>query len=163
MLSSKELDQALRRAIKLFWKTRSAQGEVQGAKSGAKDAGTRSMVTGGKQMDGFISLFARVIKGEGISSNAIHTRDTTLPGFFRPEKDWDLVVVYDSRLVATVEFKSHIGPSFGNNFNNRVEEALAGLHDASGGAPEIHFSRPSAPTSLPGFSGIPGYLVFRAV
>jgi hypothetical protein len=129
VLSSKELNQALRRAITHFWETRSAQGEAQGTKSGAKDAGSRSMVTGGKQMDGLISLFASVIESEGISANAVHTRDTTLPGFFRPEKDWDLVVVHDSRLVATVEFKSHIGPSFGNNFNNRVEEALGNATD----------------------------------
>ena len=27
-------------------------------------------------------------------------------------------------LIAAIEFKSQVGPSFGNNFNNRVEEAL---------------------------------------
>ena len=27
-------------------------------------------------------------------------------------------------LVATLEFKSQVGPSFGNNFNNRTEEAI---------------------------------------
>jgi hypothetical protein len=129
VLSSKELGEGLRQAITHFWKTRSAQGKAQGTKSGAKDAGARSMVTGGKQMDGFISLFASVVEAEGISANAVHTRDTTLPGFFRPEKDWDLVVVHGGRLVATVEFKSHIGPSFGNNFNNRVEEALGNATD----------------------------------
>ena len=28
------------------------------------------------------------------------------------------------RLVAALEFKSQVGPSFGNNFNNRTEEAI---------------------------------------
>jgi hypothetical protein len=26
--------------------------------------------------------------------------------------------------LASIEFKTHAGPSFGNNFSNRVEEAL---------------------------------------
>ena len=86
------------------------------------------MVTGGKQMDGFVSLFAGIIKAEGIPASAINLRNTTLPGYFRPEKDWDLVVVLNGRLIAGVEFKSHIG-SFGNNFNNRVEEALGNATD----------------------------------
>ena len=57
------------------------------------------MVTGGKQMDGFVSLFARIVQDEGIPASAINVRDTTLPGYFRPEKDWDLVVVVDGKLV----------------------------------------------------------------
>lgn len=87
------------------------------------------MVTGGKQMSAFISLFARIIEREGIPKHGIHLRETTLPGYFRPEKDWDLVAVLDGILVATIEFKSHIGPSFGNNLNNRVEEALGSATD----------------------------------
>ena len=87
------------------------------------------MVTGGKQLDGFISLFARIIEAEGIPKTAIDIRDTTLPGYFRAEKDWDLVVIVGGKLIASVEFKSHIGPSFGNNFNNRVEEALGNATD----------------------------------
>ena len=120
--------QDLRRAVAHFWNTRASQGRRQGGKSGAKDAGARSMVTGGKQMDGFVSLFAGIVEAEGIPASAVNVRDTTLPGYFRPEKDWDLVVVLDGRLIASVEFKSHIG-SFGNNFNNRVEEALGNATD----------------------------------
>jgi hypothetical protein len=86
------------------------------------------MVTGGKQMNGFVSLFASIIEAEGIPASAVNVRATTLPGYFRPEKDWDLVVVLDGRLIASVEFKSHVG-SFGNNFNNRVEEALGNATD----------------------------------
>jgi hypothetical protein len=39
-----------------------------------------------------------------------------------------LLIVADRRLVAIVEFKSHVG-SFGNNFNNRTEEALGNATD----------------------------------
>jgi hypothetical protein len=126
---SMDLQQELRRAVAAFWETRNSQGKAQGGTTGAKDAGNRSMVTGGKQMDGFVSLFAHIVEAEGIPASAINIRDTTLPGYFRPEKDWDLVVIVDGNLIASVEFKSHIGPSFGNNFNNRVEEALGNAAD----------------------------------
>lgn len=32
-------------------------------------------------------------------------------------------------LVAAIEFKSQVGPSFGNNFNNRIEEAVGSALD----------------------------------
>jgi type II restriction enzyme len=32
-------------------------------------------------------------------------------------------------LIAAIEFKSQVGPSFGNNFNNRTEEAIGTGHD----------------------------------
>jgi hypothetical protein len=52
-----------------------------------------------------------------------------LPGWFRAEKKWDLVVVHQRQLLAALEFKSQVGPSFGNNFNNRTEEALGSAAD----------------------------------
>ena len=39
------------------------------------------------------------------------------------------MVVHENELRATLEFKSQIGPSFGNNFNNRTEEALRSATD----------------------------------
>ena len=33
------------------------------------------------------------------------------------------------RLIAAIELKSQVGPSFGNNFNNRTEEAIGTAHD----------------------------------
>jgi len=38
-------------------------------------------------------------------------------------------VVVDGVLLAAFEFKSQVGPSFGNNFNNRTEEALGSATD----------------------------------
>lgn len=34
------------------------------------------------------------------------------------------MLINDGRLVAAIEFKSQVGPWFGNNFNNRAEEAI---------------------------------------
>jgi hypothetical protein len=124
-----DIQWGVRKAIQHFWKTRTSQGSRQGVKTGTKDAGKRSMVTGGKQLDGFVELFANLIEEEGLDRKYLHVKKTSLPGYYRPVKDWDFIVVVDGELVATIEFKSHVGPSFGNNFNNRVEEALGNATD----------------------------------
>jgi len=82
-------------------------------------------VTGGAQMDGFISLFKKLITSAGIPANCVFSnKSLELPGFFRPTKAWDLLVIKNHHLIAAVEAKSQVGPSFGNNFNNRTEEAM---------------------------------------
>ncbi|MEW5974778.1 MAG: PaeR7I family type II restriction endonuclease [Acidobacteriota bacterium] len=124
------LDKAVRRAIRQFWHTRGRQARAQGAKSGDRDRGARSAVTGGAHLDGFAELIRNLIVKAGVSDTAVHRRvRTELPGYYRAEKKWDLVVVLDGRLFATVEFKAQVGPSFGNNYNNRTEEALGNATD----------------------------------
>lgn len=113
----------------IYWATRTAQQQKQ-QQSGRADQGLRSAVTGGAQMDGFIQLFADLITDCGLPSKFIHRKKTiVLPGFFRPTKEWDLIVVKDGTLIAAIEAKSQVGPSFGNNFNNRTEEALGSALD----------------------------------
>ena len=81
-------------------------------------------------MDGFIRCFANTINKSGISKKCIFTRKSLeLPGFFRPTKKWDLLVVREGQLIAALEAKSQAGPSFGNNFNNRTEEAMGSALD----------------------------------
>ena len=119
----------VRSAVKYFWATRQTQAKKQVA-SGKADAGARSAVTGGAQMDGFISLFADLIKDAGIPESAIFRKKAIeLPGFFRPTKEWDLLIVLRGQLVLALEAKSQVGPSFGNNFNNRTEEAMGSALD----------------------------------
>ncbi len=115
-------------AVAHFWRTRLKQGESQGSTTGVKDTSGRSAVTGGAQLDGFIRLLASILEDAGLPEHTIHTQQTVLPGYFRPTKEWDLVAVVDGQLLATIEFKSQVG-SFGNNFNNRVEEALGSATD----------------------------------
>jgi len=121
----------LGKAVKHFWRTRGKQKERQGGNSGRKDAGNRGAVTGGKHADGFVKLIASIVKDGALPRVDIHVTEKkprTLPGFYRPCKEWDLVVLSDSSLVAVVEVKSQVG-SFGNNFNNRVEEAVGNATD----------------------------------
>ena len=77
-------------------------------------------------MDGFIQLVRDLLLEEAnVSSECCFIdRHVDLPGYFRSEKQWDLLVVADGNLLASIEFKSQVGPSFGNNYNNRTEEAL---------------------------------------
>lgn len=118
-------------AVKHFWRVRAHQQKRQGSKTGVKDAGRRGSVTGGKHADGFIKLIAAIVRDAGLPDVSVHVSEKTrrtLPGFFRPTKEWDLVVTSGNDLVAAVEVKSQVG-SFGNNFNNRVEEALGNATD----------------------------------
>jgi hypothetical protein len=124
-----KLDKRISKAVKLFWKTRQRQDTQQGVTSGQRDTGNRTCVTGGKQMDGFVGLIEEFLLESGNPSNSIYcTCKRELPGYFRAEKNWDLVVVHQEALVAAMEFKSQVG-SFGNNFNNRTEEALGSATD----------------------------------
>lgn len=111
-------------AVKFFWDTRESQG-----KNAIGDQGSRTKVTGGKQMEGFEHLATEVIKEAGMPADSIFSRSSLeLPGYYRPEKKWDLLVIHNNKLITALEFKSQVG-SFGNNFNNRSEEAIGTASD----------------------------------
>ncbi|MEW5823989.1 MAG: PaeR7I family type II restriction endonuclease [Pseudomonadota bacterium] len=119
-----------REAVKAFWGNREAAKQKQ-IEAGKADQGERAGVTAGKNMDGFLALVLDIIKANGLDHAEIHQNRAmlTLPGYFRPTKLWDLLVIYKGELVAAIELKSQVGPSFGNNFNNRTEEAIGTAHD----------------------------------
>ncbi len=56
-----------------------------------------------------------------------------------------MLVINDGRLVAALEFKSQVGPSFGNNFNNRAEEAIGTALDLWTAYREGAFEQASRP------------------
>jgi len=119
-----------REAVMAFWGNREKARQKQ-IEAGKVDAGERAGVTAGKNMDGFIALIIDLVHANGLSHAQIH-RDravVTLPGYYRPTKLWDLLVIHEGRLIAAIELKSQVGPSFGNNFNNRTEEAIGTAHD----------------------------------
>ena len=118
------LNKKISEAVRSYWLTREGQTKRQ-KEAGRVDQGARSAVTGGAQMDGFISLITEILCNAGIDSRHIFRKTCIeLPGFFRPTKEWDLLVVKDGQLIVALEAKSQVGPSFGNNFNNRTEEAV---------------------------------------
>jgi len=128
-LWKKEYDSELSKAIEFFWKTRESQSEEQ-KQRGATDAGRRGTVTGGQHMNSLAQLMRHMATDVGVPPAWIYSKANELPGYFRPTKKWDLLIISDDkRLLACIEFKSHVGPSFGNNYNNRVEEALGDAVD----------------------------------
>jgi len=118
-----DFDASLSLAVSTFWATRSSGTSTQG--------GTRGNVIAGKNLDGFLTVVQAVAKHCGIPETSIFTngrRDLTLPGYYRPTKNWDVLIVHRQRLLAVLEFKSQVG-SFGNNFNNRTEEVIGNASD----------------------------------
>lgn len=123
------IDKLTKTAVAHYWNTLEQQGSRQRDGESA-DRGRRSAVTGGQQMNGFCALVQHVLLKNGLQDCHIHIETKlVLPGFFRPTKKWDMLVVHDGTLLAAMEFKSQRGPSFGNNFNNRTEEAIGTAHD----------------------------------
>jgi hypothetical protein len=137
-------NELIKSAIKHFWDTRNKQKAEQGDRE-VKDTGNRSSVTGGKQLDGFINLLYQVAVDIGIPTNCIYIKGNQLPGYFRPTKDWDMLIISPTqKLIAVVELKSQVG-SFGNNFNNRTEEALGSAIDLWTAFREKAYPNQSAP------------------
>ena len=112
-----------------YWTARRKQ-QAKQVEGGEIDTGTRGAVVGGTQMGALEVLVAGVLIEAGLDRSDVRTRTAVqLPGYYRPEKKWDLIVVSKNQLVCVVEFKSQVGPSFGNNFNNRAEEAIGSATD----------------------------------
>lgn len=125
-----DYERKARDATMAFWGNR--QKALQAKKEAGKtDQGERGAVTAGNTMDGFTALMIDLVEANGLRHASIyrHRPVLTLPGYFRPTKLWDILVILDGRLIAAVEMKSHVGPSFGNNANNRAEEAIGTAHD----------------------------------
>ena len=118
----------VRHAVDEYWHGRISQASRQ-QRRGVRDVGTRSEVTGGGQLDAFGNILQEVAWGAGYEPSEVAFRPALyLPGFYRPQKRWDLVVFRKGRIDAAVELKSQAG-SFKNNFNNRAEESLGLARD----------------------------------
>jgi hypothetical protein len=140
-----DYERKAKEAIKAFWGNRDAAKKKQ-KESGKSDQGERAGVTAGNNMDGFLALFMDVVRSNGLAHAEIFQKRSvlTLPGFFRPTKLWDLLVVHKKQLIVAIEMKSHVG-SFGNNYNNRTEEAIGTAHDIWTAYREGAFGKQSRP------------------
>lgn len=141
-----DYDRKARASVKAFWRNRKKARQKQ-IEAGTSDQGERAGVTGGKNMDGFLSLVKDLVTANGLGDAEIHHKRAllTLPGYFRPTKMWDILVLHKGKLIAAVELKSQVGPSFGNNFNNRTEEAIGTAHDLWTAYREKAFGETSRP------------------
>lgn len=127
-------------AIKHWWTSK------QTPKPKKTQGGTRDANLHGKTMDGFAAVLRTFLIELGVKPEHIFagghltTTPSILPSYFRPSKNWDLIVLANSRfhpapgdstpptLYAAIEFKSQ-DKSIGNNQNNRLEESIGNAHD----------------------------------
>lgn len=101
------------------------------AAAGHSDQGRRAGITSGKHLDPVAEIIRDDLVDIGFDPEEIYDegRTCTLPGWFRPTKNWDLLAFDGGELVTAVELKS-ISSSFGNNANNRAEESIGSAVDA---------------------------------
>lgn len=125
-----DYERKAREAVMAFWgnRAKALQAKIE---AGTMDTGERGAVTAGNTMDGFTALLIDLVEANGLGHADIHQRRhvLTLPGYYRPTKLWDVLIIHEGRLIAALEMKSQVGPSFGNNANNRAEEAIGSAHD----------------------------------
>ena len=122
-------DSEYRLAIHACWTGRLSAAQRQTAAGLVADVGLRSGVTSGRHLDPLAAVVAKVFIDAGLPKDSIYLNQRVeLPGFFRAEKKWDLIAVHGDELVAAIEFKSILG-SYGNNLNNRAEEAIGNAQD----------------------------------
>lgn len=118
-------------AVAAYWNVKNAQHMVSAVKDKV-GSGTAGSVRGGKHFDGLSALLAKFFLDAGFPPSSVHInkrKNLVLPGYYRPQKLWDVVIVHNNTLVAAFEFKALGGPSFGNNYSNRIEEALGSAAD----------------------------------
>ena len=119
-MSQPALDERLQNAIRRFWMTRD-------------DA----------QMNGFVTLVQELLDERKVPSHHVYSDSyVEPPGWYRPEKKWNLLVVADGRLQAGIEFESQVG-SFGGS--NWTEEALGSASDVWAAYREGAFKPTRAP------------------
>jgi hypothetical protein len=58
-------------------------------------------------MNGFVELVRELLCENGLEKAHVHCEACLeLPGWYRPEKKWDLLFVSGGQLIAGIEFKS---------------------------------------------------------
>lgn len=122
--------------------------EVQ-SERGKADQGGRMGITSGKHLNAVAEIIKRDLIKIGLSPDKIFDKGKmcTLPGWFRPTKDWDILAFEKNRLVAAIELKS-ISSSFGNNANNRSEESIGSAYDALTAYKENLFGNENIPPAI---------------
>ncbi len=98
---------------------------------GTIDVGTRSQVTAGKHLDEVVGMMAGELIGFAAGNGSVFygKNGVDIPGWFRASKQWDILAFKGDQLIAGIELKS-VSSSYGNNLNNRLEEAIGEAVDA---------------------------------
>jgi hypothetical protein len=115
-------------AVASYWDVRAAQAK-RSKEAGVLNTGLRSEVTGGRHLDALELLLVEVLVDAGMPADMLEVKRRPVPGYFRRDKSWDIVVTIQDRVLAIIELKSIVGNNPGQNFNNRTDEALGQAMD----------------------------------
>lgn len=91
----------------------------------------RETAVKGNSLDSLADTIENIVLNSVCSQSKISVlkgRKAHVPGYFRPAKNWDIVIKKNDDIIAVIELKS-LTCSHGNNFNNRVEECLGNAID----------------------------------
>jgi type II restriction enzyme len=119
---------AVQDAVIEYWNVRREQA-VKSRRAGVLNTGLRAEVTGGQHLNALQTLLVQVFADAGVPPRLMEVKRRPIPGYFRRDKSWDVVVTIESRVVGIIELKSIVGASPGQNFNNRTDEALGQAMD----------------------------------
>ncbi len=107
-----ELNRRVAAAVLDYWDRRGGQSKRQ-RDLGVTDTGTRGEVTGGQHLNAFCELVCEVVRSAGFDGAELRFKTgVELPGYYRPQKKWDIVVIRENKLCAAMEMKSQGGPEF---------------------------------------------------
>lgn len=115
-------------AVATYWAVRQSQA-VRSRDAGVLNTGLRAEVTAGRHLDALESLLIEVLVDAGVPASMMEVKRRPIPGYFRRDKSWDVVVTIEGRVLAIIELKSIVGGNPGQNFNNRTDEALGQAMD----------------------------------
>lgn len=126
-----DLENEAQQAVQYYWASRRSAAK-KNAEGERVDQGLRGAATGGQALNQFVNVMQWLVEQSGFTGAQVGLRRgaIALPGYYRPSKQWDLVVTHEGDVVAAIEFKSHMGLSqLGKNYNNRKEEAIGSAAD----------------------------------
>lgn len=85
-----------RKEVLALWNLRS-KAEKKARKGGNTDPGLRAGVTSGRHLDPLSELVRSIFIDAGIPAENVHcgSKNLEIPGFYRPQKKWDVVVVHN--------------------------------------------------------------------
>jgi len=115
-------------AVASYWDVRQSQAQ-RSREAGVVNTGLRAEVTGGRHLDALELLLIEVLVDAGVPAPMMEVSRRPIPGYFRRDKSWDIVVTIKDRVLAIIELKSIVGINPGQNFNNRTDEALGQAMD----------------------------------
>ena len=118
----------VRVAVASYWDVRVSQAQ-RSREAGVVNTGLRAEVTGGRHLDALELLLIEVLVDAGVPARMMDVKRRPIPGYFRRDKSWDIVVTIEGRVLAIIELKSIVGNNPGQNFNNRTDEALGQAMD----------------------------------